>query len=113
MKHFRFILTFLILFNLGLTLGADVFQKIEHSSPGSHQERSDVSCLDCETEHDQEACADPCHVGFCHLGHSPVTLTSSDVSYLTSSNNLDHGSSHYLPFDGPVIEGPRQPPRHS
>lgn len=84
----RFI-SILILAVFGFTLGSEFFsshdsvascgdaQRVAVNAEDSAQYEGRVSDIECPKEAEEIPCSDPCHQGYCHLGHcSHLTVAS-------------------------------------
>ena len=132
MKIYRRLTSILLLFLLGSVLGAEavgfsddhaipcveisVVENADFSHSDSQIAQQEISGIHNNHEHSKDSssnCSDPCHTGQSHFGHSLYNTTQSQVSFPADSSAEVKKSTSDFAIEGPVLEGPRKPPRHS
>ena len=119
--HLLRYVSFLMVLAFGLNISAEALAnsdslvcrdslQISSVSKISHSYlNSDVSSSRQSKDH--SPCDDPCHFGQCHFGHCSFIHfgTSFDVRKLEQPADLI--VTNQFMIEGPVLEGPRRPPR--
>jgi hypothetical protein len=122
-KLIRFLVVGILLFNLGITLGADLFGKEPHVALTSEEvndyrkhnlHEAGHSNLGCDSKAPEKShCPDPCHLGQPHFGHTAFLGSTSSLSYALFNTEVPTFASERSIVDGPFLEGPRRPPKHA
>lgn len=108
---------------LGLALTANSFEAAEHllvqqgqvsSQPSNNHFEAASDCGSAGHSHaTAEHCADPCHAGKTHFGHSSF-LSSRTTVFLGAGTQVSTPiPASFAGTEGPALEGPRKPPRLS
>lgn len=132
MKTYRRLTSLLLLLILGSVLGAEAVGYLDaHSAPcsevviSSHLssnesastepalENAAIDCNHSEHHSASSKCSDPCHTGQSHFGHSLYNTSQANMYFLSGSSSDIKNSASSSATQGPVIEGPRKPPRKS
>ncbi len=113
---FRFVVTFMLLFSIGSSLLASVFEDTHHSV----ECEAGVDCIEQKqanmtvfspAEHSESQCVDPCHIGQHHFGHCNFPVQSNSNISLNELTNIKHSSDYLFYIDNPFLERWRRPPR--
>gem|GEM_PF-6320081 len=114
----KLLIIFLILLNLGLTLGADIFAQDVHGSvrTSSHQHTVELAVIanDCGPSNPSaQTCFDPCHAGGCHFGHCSIAFREGVTGeFFQPTVKTIHTPSEDM-IEEPLLEGPRRPPKYA
>ena len=125
MKHFKTLVSFLLLIVFGLVLGSQAFGHIGHeNSCDSFTTRDDIRVsIEAGLEHQDcgssqadshahsQKCTDPCHMGHSHFGHCSYIATSSDLRLHSVNSKILSSDSRQTTFESPNLDGLRRPPR--
>ena len=117
-RFLKFIFSFLLIFSFAVTLGSEVFNQSSHISICSGENllsfTSDSEASQsthCQSNETQDECPDPCHKGQCHFGHCSFISSHTEIAFpAIRILNKNHFFFQNL-IAGPVLEGPRRPPR--
>lgn len=122
-KHFRLVISLLMLAVFGLSISAEVFATdsgslvcfdvLQVSIVGSSASVSSAKTTSTANNEDETPCSDPCHYGSCHFGHCSFAISGNFVRLQTSDRLIEPASFNQNLVEGPCLEGPRRPPRLS
>lgn len=118
MKRFRLFVNICLIAILSSSFGVE-FVAIQDTADALSTSVVEVEAsvaskaTNADAHHNDSDCSDPCHVGQCHFGHCSFAFAQSGLNYSILANSSLSVFSVDTLTDGPVLEGPRRPPKNS